>query len=327
MDFVKNLGLRAGNLAARLPKFPKLLKLPELPKLPPITLRGNRLRVTAYLLYALILGGVLVVWKFPYASLERGLEAAASRALGGVRVELSGLSPSFPLGVRMNRCVVRTWEAGREPVFDMTEGYLRLRILPLFRGALGVALQGRAYGGTLSGEGSRSRGRSYQLKAVLQSLRLGEHPGIAQLLGRQVSGTFSGEFELAGSMGDMVKSTGGGKIQLREGSWPVESPYLKIKSLDGMELNATVKLGKGALTVEGCDFKAVGIQGTLRGSVNLATTWSESALELAGEGQVDGTILNLEPAVAAQFQPLLQQGKSIPFHIGGTVGAPQLSIF
>ena len=324
MDFVKNLGLRAGNLAARLPTFPKL---PRLPKLPVITLRGNLLRVTAYLLYALILGGVLLAWKFPYTSLERRLEAAASRALGGLRVELSGLSPSLPLGLRVKRCVVRTWEAGREPVFDMTQGYLRFRILPLLRGAVGVAVQGRAYGGTLSGEGSRSPGRSYQLKAVLQSLRLGEHPGIAQLLGRQVSGTMSGEFELAGPMGDTAKSSGAGKIQLREGSWPVESPYLTIKTLDGMELNATVKLAKGTLTVEGCDFKAAGIQGTLKGSVNLATRWPESALDLAGEGQVDGTILNLEPAVAARVQPLLQQDKPIPFHIRGTVGAPELSIF
>jgi len=324
VDFVKNLGLRAGNLAARLPK---ISKLPKLPKLPPITLRGNLLRVAAYLLYAVILGGILLVWKFPYSSLEKRLEAEASRALGGMRVELSGVSPAFPLGIRVSRCVVRTWEAGREPMFDMTQGYFRLRILPLLRGAVGVAVQGRAYGGTVNGEGSRSPGRSYQLKAVLQSLRLGEYPGMAQLLGRQVGGVFSGEFELAGPMGDTGKSTGGGKIQLREGSWPVESPFLKIKSLDGMELRARVKLEKGTLTVEGCDFKAAGIQGSLKGSVNLGTTWSESALELAGEGQVDGAILNLEPALAAQVQPLLQQGKPIPFHVRGTVAAPQLSIF
>jgi type II secretion system protein N len=318
VDFVKNLGLRVGNLAARIPKFPKL---------PSITLRGNLLRATAYLLYALILGGILLVWKFPYSSLEQRLEFVASRALDGMRVELGELSPAFPFGLKLSRCTVRTWEAGREPLFDMTQGSLRFRILPLLRGAVGVVVQGRAYGGTLSGEGSRSRDRQYQLKAVLESLRLGEHPGIAQLFGRQVSGTVSGEVQLSGPMGDKMKSTGGGKIQLRQGSWPVNSPYLKIKSLDEMELDATVKLGKGTLTVEGCDFKAAGIQGTLKGSVNLATTWSESALELAGEGQVDGTILNLEPAVAARLQPLLQQGKPIPFHIRGTLGAPQLSMF
>ena len=318
MDFVKNLGLRVGNLAARIPKFPKL---------PPITLRGNLLRVTAYFLYALILGGILLVWKFPYSRLEQRLEDVANRALEGMRVELRELSPAFPFGLRVSRCVVRTWEAGREPVFDMTQVSLRFRILPLLRGAVGMAVQGRAYGGTLSGEASRSRDQQYQLEAVLQSLRLGEHPGIAQLFGRQVSGTVSGEVQLSGPMGDKMKSTGGGKIELRQGSWPVNSPYLKIKSLDEMELNATVKLGQGTLTVEGCDFKAAGIQGTLKGSVNLATTWSESALELAGEGQVDGTILNLEPAVTARVQPLLQQGKLIPFHIRGTLGAPQLSIF
>ena len=320
MDFVKNVRLRVGNLAARIPK---------LPKLPSITLRGNALRATAYLLYALILGGILLVWKFPYSSLGQRLEAVASRALGGMRVELRELSPAFPFGLKVGRCVVRTWEAGREPVFDMTQGSLRFRILPLLRGAVGVVVQGRAYGGALSGDGSISRGRDrpYQLKAVLQSLRLGEHPGIAQLLGRQVSGTVSGEVQLSGPTGDKMKSTGGGKMQLRQGSWPVDSPYLKIKSLDEMELNATVKLGEGTLTIEGCDFKATGIQGTLKGSVSLATTWSESTLELAGEGQVDGVILNLEPTVAARIQPLLQQRTPIPFHIRGTLGAPQLSIF
>jgi hypothetical protein len=128
-------------------------------------------------------------------------------------------------------------------------------------------------------------------------------------------------------VGDTVKSTGGGKIQLREGSWPVESPYLKIKSFDGIELNGTVKLAHGILTVEGCDFKARGIQGTLKGSVNLAAAWSESALDLAGEGRIDGAILNLESPVATRVQPLLQQDKPTPFHIRGTVGAPELNIF
>ena len=319
MDFVKNLGQRVGNLAARIPKFPRL---------PSITLRGNLLRVTAYLLYALILAGILLVWKFPYSSLNQRLESVASRA-SGMRVELREISPAFPFGLKVSRCVVRTWEAGREPVFDMTQGSVRFRILPLLRGAVGVVVQGRAYGGTVSGDGSLSRGRdrSYQLKAVLQSVRLGEHPGIAQLFGRPVSGAVSGEVQLSGPMGEKMKSTGGGKIQLRQGNWPVSSPYLKIKSLDEMELNATVKLGEGTLTVGGCDFKATGIQGTLKGSVSLATTWSESTLDLAGEGQVDGTILNLEPAVAAQVQTLLQQNKPIPFHIRGTLGAPQLSIF
>jgi type II secretion system protein N len=320
VDFAKNLRLRAGNLAARLPKFPKL---------PSIIPRGNPLRKAAYLLYALILGVILLVWKFPYGSLQQRLEGAAGRALGGARVEMREVSPAFPFGLKVSRVVVRTWEAGREPVFDMTQGYLRFRILPLLRGAVGVVVEGRAYGGTVSGGGSWSLGqdRAYQLQAVLQSLRLGEHPGIAQLFGRHVSGTVSGEVQMSGPTGDKMKSGGGGKIQLRQGSWPVESPYLKIKSLDEMELNATVKLGEGTLTVEGCDLKATGIQGTLKGSVSLATTWSESILELAGEGQVDGAILNLEPAVAARIQPLLQQGKPIPFHIRGTLGAPQLSIF
>lgn len=128
-------------------------------------------------------------------------------------------------------------------------------------------------------------------------------------------------------MGRTVGSTGGGRIEVHQGSWPVSSPYLKVKSLDEVELKATVKLAEGKLTVEGCDFKAAGIQGSLKGTVNLAPAWSESVLDLAGEGQVDGTMVNLDPSIALQVQALLQQQRPLPFHVRGTLAQPELGLF
>ncbi len=319
MDFVKNLGLRAGNLAARIPK---------LPKLPSLALRGRLPRVAAYLLYALVLAGVLLIWKFPYQSLEGRIEAVASRHLG-MRVEISDLSGTFPPGLKMSRCVVRPWEAEREPVFEMTQGFLWFRIVPLFRGTAGARFYASAYGGSLSGVFSVGLGREhpYQLALVLRAIRLAEHRAIPQILGRRMSGTLSGDLQIGGATGKKGGSTGGGKIEVHQGSWPVNSPYLKVTSLDEVELKATVKLAEGQLAVEGCDFKAAGIQGSLKGTVNLAPVWSESVLDLAGEGQVDGTMLNLDPSIALQVQTLLQQQRPLPFHLRGTLAQPEVGLF
>gem|GEM_PF-726677 len=319
MYFVKNLGLRVGNLAARIPK---------LPTLPPLAIRGRLPRVAAYLLYALLLGGVLLIWKFPYQSLERRIEAVVSRHLG-MKVEISDLAPTFPPGVRMSRCVVRPWDAEKEPVFEMTQGSLRFRILPLFRGTVGVVLHASAYGGALGGDLSVGLGREhpYQLAAILRSVRLEENQGIPQIIGRRMKGTLSGELRIGGAMGRRGGSAGGGRIEVHEGSWPVNSPYLKVKSLDEVELNATVKVAEGKLMVEGCDFKAAGIQGSLKGTVDLAPAWSESVLDLAGEGQVEGTLINFDPSITAQVQALLQQHRPLPFHLRGTLAQPEIGLF
>jgi type II secretion system protein N len=284
--------------------------------------------VGAYLLYALVLGGILLIWRFPYQTLAQRIEAAASRRLG-MRVEISDLSSTFPPGLKMNRCVVRPWEAEREPVFEMTQGALRFRLLPLLRGTVGIAFHASAYGGSLNNDLSVGLGREhpYQLTGTLRSIRLEENRAIAQILGRRMSGTLSGEFRIDGATGKKGGSTGAGKIEVHHGSLPVESPYLKVKSLDEVELNATMKLGEGTLAVEGCDFKAKGIQGSLKGTVNLAPVWSDSVLDLAGEGQVDGTLLNLDPSIAQQVQALLQQQKPLPFRLRGSLGSPQVSLF
>jgi type II secretion system protein N len=319
VDFVKNLGLQLGNLAARIPR---------LPKLPRLALRGRLPQLAAYLLYALVLGGLLLIWRFPYESLEQRLEAVASRHLG-MRVEIKNLSPTFPPGLEVSRLVVRPWQAEREPVIEIAQGSVRFRILPLLRGTVGVVFQAVAYGGPLSGDLSVGLGQEhpFQLTAILRSVRLEEHRAISQILGRRISGTLSGEFRIDGAMGKKGGSTGRGKIEVHQGSLPVNSPYLKVKSLDGVELNATVKLAEGKLAVEGCDFKGAGIQGSLKGTVNLAPSRSESVLDLAGEGQVDGTLLNLDPSIAPQVQALLEQKRPLPFHLRGTLAAPEVGLF
>jgi type II secretion system protein N len=147
------------------------------------------------------------------------------------------------------------------------------------------------------------------------------------LLGRQVSGKISGDINLKGVLGDLVNASGGGEFQLEEGSFPIDSAYLRAKTLERLEVSATIKLSGGSLEITKCEFKGQGFQGTVSGTVILQPRLFRSTLNLAGEGQLDGDMVNL-PAdkrrVAAAF---LNRGKPLPFKVRGTVAQPEFRLF
>jgi type II secretion system protein N len=213
--------------------------------------------------------------------------------------------------------------------FEASQVRLRFKVLQLLRGSLAFTLRSQAYGGTLSGDVRLTPfydARNYQLRMRGQEIQLEGH-SVSPLFGRQVSGKISGAINLQGPFGDLVNASGGGEFQLEEGSFPIDSAYLKIRTLEGLEVYATMELSDGSLEVTECEFKGEGFQGTVSGKVMLQPRLSGSILNLAGEGHLDSDLVNL-PAdkrrVAAAF---LNRGKPLPFKVRGTVAQPELRLF
>ena len=270
-------------------------------------------RALGYFLWGLVFAGVLIVWKFPYQSLQERLVAIASAQLG-VKFEITDMSPSFPFGLKLAKCAVRTMEPESKPFFEANQVRLRFKVLPLLRGSLAFTLRSQAYGGTLSGDVRLTPFydvRQYQLRVRGQRVELEGPSSISTLLGRQVSGKISGDINLKGPLGDLVNASGGGELKLEEGSCPIDSAYLRTRTLEGLEVSATIELSGGSLEITECEFKGQGFQGTVSGKVMLQPRLAGSTLNLAGEGQLDGDMVNL-PAdkrrVAAAF---LNRGKPL----------------
>jgi type II secretion system protein N len=269
------------------------------------------------------------VWKFPYQSLQERLVAIASAQLG-VKFEITDMSPSLPFGLKLAKCAVRTMEPESKPFFEVNQVRLRFKVLPLLRGRLAFTLRSQAYGGTLSGDVRLTPFydvRNYQLRVRGQKIQLEGQSYVSTLLGRQVSGKISGDINLKGPLGDLVNASGGGEFKLEEGSWPIDSAYLRTRILEGLEVSATIELSGGSLEITECEFKGQGFQGTVSGKVILQPRLAGSTLNLAGEGQLDGDMVNL-PAdkrrVAAAF---LNRGKPLPFKVRGTVAEPEFRLF
>ena len=286
-------------------------------------------RALGYFLWGFVFAGILIVWKFPYQSLQERLVAIASAQLG-VKFEITDMSPSLPFGLKLAKCAVRTMEPGSKPFFEVNQVRLRFKVLPLLRGRLAFTLRSQAYGGTLSGDVRLTPFydvRNYQLRVRGQKIQLEGQSYVSTLLGRQVSGKISGDINLKGPLGDLVNASGGGEFKLEEGSWPIDSAYLRTRILEGLEVSATIELSGGSLEITQCEFKGQGFQGTVSGKVILQPRLAGSTLNLAGEGQLDGDMVNL-PAdkrrVAAAF---LNRGKPLPFKVRGTVAEPEFRLF
>ena len=286
-------------------------------------------KVVGYLLWALVLAGFLIAWKFPYGSVYQRLDAAA-RARLGLRFEITDVSFILPPGLKLERCTVRSTEPGSKAFLAATQLYLRLRLLPLLKGTMALTLRSQIYGGSLTGD-IRLKPfydfRQYQLRLRGQGLRLDEQAGISALLGRQLAGKISGDLQFEGHLADIFNSAGGGKLQLEKGSFPIDSPYLTSKFLEGLDISVTFGLSEGIFTIKTCRFEGAGLQGTLNGEVRLQSRLPDSILKLEGRSQIDSAMVNLPPdkrRVAAAF---LDRGKPVPFKVRGTIEAPQLRLF
>ena len=286
-------------------------------------------KVIGYFLWAMVLTMILVIWRFPYESLQEKLEAVASASLG-FKFDLTDMSLTIPPGLKFAKCTVRSMDIGSKSLFEATKVHTRFKLLPLLKGNLVFSLRSKAYGGSLSGDFRLApihNFQNYRMRVWAETVRLEDQSGISLLLGRPLEGEISGEIELEGVVGDLVNSAGGGNFKLVNGSCPIDSPYLKAKTLEGLEVSATIALADGNFKINDCQFNGKGFQGTLTGEVRLQPGLSSSVLNLTGRSQLEAELINLPADKGRVAQAFLNRGKPLPFKVRGTIEEPRLQLF
>ncbi len=273
---------------------------------------------------------VLVIWRFPYESLQEKLEAVASASLG-FQFDLTDMSLTIlPPGLKFAKCTVRSMDVGSELLFEATKVHTRFKLLPLLKGNLAFTVGSRAYGGSLGGDFRLTpihNFQNYRMRVWAQTVRLEDQTGIFLLLGRPLEGEISGDIELEGVVDDLVNAAGGGNFKLVNGSCPIDSPYLKAMTLEGLEVSATIEVSGGNVKIKDCKFSGKGFQGTLAGEVKLEPGLSGSALNLAGQGQIEAELIDLPADKLRVAEAFLNRGKPLPFKVRGTLAEPRLVLF
>ena len=286
-------------------------------------------KVIGYILWAMVLTVVLVIWRFPYESLKEKLEGVAGANLG-LRFDLADMSFTIPPGLKFAKCTIRSMDLGSESLFELTKVHTRFKLLPLLKGNLAFTVRSEAYGGSLSGDFRLApihNFQNYRMQVWVKKVQLEDQTGISLILGRPIEGEISGEIDLEGVVGNLLNGAGRGNFKLVDGSCPIDSPYLKVKNLEGLEVSATIELSGGSFQISDCQFRGKGFQGTLTGEVRLQPGLTNSVLNLAGRGQVEAEMINLPADKRRVAEAFLNRDKPLPFQVRGTIAEPRLVLF
>jgi type II secretion system protein N len=287
------------------------------------------LRPVLYLLFVVTLVGVFVLVRFPYNLLERTVTALVAEHWN-LRLDLENIHPTLTARLEFSGCSLQKYDGSGPAIFAMGQGYLRPRILPILTGQLGFSLRAKAYGGFLDGHFRLEplfNAQKYYLDLNWQEVRLEEYPDTPFFGRNQASGKISGEVRFEGVLNEWIRSSGAGRLELREGSFQVDSPYLRVRRLEGCAATATLKLAGGKVALDDCLFSGQGINGNLSGEVILQPKITRSTLHLAGKCELDGEMLKSNSKIKGIAEALFKRNKPLPFKVEGTLAKPSIRIF
>jgi type II secretion system protein N len=274
--------------------------------------RGTRLIRVGYAIVGLSLFAAYLIWTFPYS-------ATLSKVLApmGLEVSSTSQSASFPFGARLagvRLSSTRPASAGllvESPAVTIAPAFLSMLTLHP-----GVRVNAALYNGAVNATIRPSRGGtsiSYDLDSIdIASQRLVALPGAT------AAGSLSGTGNLLLSPADIAE-TGDGELNAT--GLTITSPFATSPIRLGTG-HSTFKLDEGLLTIEQFTTSGGDLTLTAQGTIELAPDPSDSALAIQ---------FTLAPSpnaganLSGLFAMLPHPPGPIPYHLTGTLNAPQIN--
>lgn len=272
-----------------------------------------------YLLYTLVLTGVLLYVRFP----QRGFAEFCSRYFAihmpGAITTIGAIHYHFPRTMIFDKVQITS---KNNPGESLNVDQLRLSPHILSpRTRFDIALT--AYKGTAQALLRRtSPPGSYQLEKIrVKDMDLAALTPLRTRTGRTISGKFSGQGSYSGQWGHhLLTGSAEGVMEIRNGSVELLTPLLSLKSLSVEQGSVLIKLQKQALTLSKGAFTGQEVKGELNGK--LTTLTGET-----GAMQLDfvGTLTPAPDLIKKNGASLLRnmpKNQGLPFHLKGTMGKP-----
>ena len=272
-------------------------------------------KILGYVMFGIFVGTALIVYRFPYDTLAKRIEAEASQRFG-CELSIEELGYRFPLSLAFSRMTIETREQGFAEQVVLNSGQLRPRRLSLLSRKLAAGFAGNLFSGRVYGlfELDPLLGpESYALDLRLESIDLAglEIPGKIAMLS-SLQGSLSGVWQLQGSLRNVMETSGSGKMAINQASLELAPPGINSIQLRELEGEGDFALEKHRLDIDQIAFTGRGVKGKAQGRASLENPLDQSRLEL--EGTIDFT------SEAPQLYSLVRkymQKTSIPFVLQG----------
>jgi type II secretion system protein N len=176
-------------------------------------------------------------------------------------------------------------KAPQKPLLSVKNLSLRPEAWAFLHGTQVYHFNVHAYGGNINGnvrlEG-QERMDSFTATMQMRDLRIGRHPYLSPLIGRDVSGVLGGDIVYTGQYNNLIAGAGEAVLNISGGSVQLLQPILGFESLQFDRLSMKMKLKNKKVTLSDVGLQGPAVKGQLSGTITLNNDIPASRLDLRG---------------------------------------------
>jgi type II secretion system protein N len=284
--------------------------------------QGQRKWITlCFAAYAVVLFTVVTLYRLPAEEIIQ--EALLRLTDGQVAITAKRISPSFPLGYRLEDVEYRTVLAGEFSKDRVKLLYISPEYLDLLRGYFPVVIKGDMARGTFelrAGVSMWSGSEDSYISLKTSEAYLEDFNVLRLLSGRSLKGRIKADVNLTGNMQDL-KINGDGHILLQDGALESRLDQLGVNDIPFKSWDMFFSVRDGVVSVKKSEMVGPVLSGTFFGQMKLTKPISRTPLEFTARLKPGPDLATNKPA--GKLMAALTAGKEfLVIKLGGTLQRP-----
>jgi type II secretion system protein N len=283
-----------------------------------------------YVVYGVLLVGVLLYYMFPSDAVTDYLQASVERVNPSLHLSVGKVRPSYTLGLSfMSPRLSHDARPGMD-LFSAKSVLVRPEPWSFLQGKKKYRLEGHGYDGEIKGSihfEKKLIGGPFTTAITLKDIRIDDIGSLSALIGRSVKGSLNGSINYSGEQNLLIAGTGGADLKISDGQIELLQPILTLDSIQFDELSVRMTLRNRQIDLSHGELKGREIQGTLSGTVGLNKDILQSSLNIRGTLEPFAGLFKGDKGTAdtvKYFAQRLKMGKA-SFIIRGTLANPKIT--
>jgi type II secretion system protein N len=239
--------------------------------------------VMGYTLYGLFIFIAFLYLRFPGDVVGDYIISKVSAHLADVVLTVDSVSPSFPLGLKLNNCTLG-FRDNKEATLHADILIVKLRLLSFFVGAPSVTISADSYGGEIKGNLKWNRLQSmkgpFDVEMRFDDVSIEKCTYLTDRLGRQISGKLAGSFVYNTNVGKLISGTGSANFMLHNGSYQLLENLYGFDKLDFDRVEGQVNIKNGTLTTNKLKLMGKSFRCSLKGNIVFDKIFKNSQIDM-----------------------------------------------
>jgi len=282
-----------------------------------------------YILYSLLLTGVLLYLLFPSDAFRDYLVASVEKGNPEWSLSIESLEPTLTLGMKVLGMKVSLKKEPGGTLFEAENLLIRPGLWSLVQGEPKLSFKGLAYGGRFKGRALFGEGRGggpLALNVELKDMQIEKHEDLLRMIGRSIEGGVNGILAYSGKADAPMEGEGEADLTVSSGEVALLQPLFGLQAIDFDELWVKLVLRNHQLELNRAELRGPNLRGTVSGRVILRQELMQSGLDLRGTVEPLGEFhksLASDP-LTMKFMGQRLKGGKLSFAIQGDVDKPTL---